>query len=77
MRSLMEEYLSYVSDTLPVDGATAHRAAEIQAQLRRRNQTMDIRDLFIAATALVHGLSVCTLDTEHFSRVPDLVLEKL
>lgn len=77
MRSCMEEYLSHVSDTLPVDKLVAFRAAEIQAQLRRSNQMMDTRDLFIAATAVVHGLSICTLDFEHFRRVPELVIEQL
>jgi tRNA(fMet)-specific endonuclease VapC len=76
-RATIEEYLSRVSAILPVDNVVSLGAAEIQAQLRRSNQMMDTRDLFIAATAVVHGLSICTLDLEHFRRVPDLVIEQL
>jgi predicted nucleic acid-binding protein len=38
---------------------------------------IDLRDLFIAATALAHDLSICTLDIEHFRRVPGLLLESI
>jgi len=30
-----------------------------------------------AATALAHDLSICTLDIEHFRRVPGLLLESI
>ena len=32
-------------------------------------------DLFIAATALVHGLTLVTHNARHFQNVPDLTLE--
>jgi len=69
-------YVSHVSGILPVDSLVARRAAEIQVELRRDNRMLDHRDLFVAATALVHGLSVCTLDVDHFGRVTGVVLEK-
>jgi len=70
-------YLADVSGVLPVDDEIARRAAEIQIELRRDNRMIDHRDLFIAATAVVHGLSVCTLDVEHFRRVSGLIVETL
>jgi predicted nucleic acid-binding protein len=50
-------------------------AAEIGAALRRRGETVETTDLFIAATALVHGLIVATRNVRHFNRVPGLVVE--
>jgi tRNA(fMet)-specific endonuclease VapC len=76
-RATVESYLARVPVVLTLDEMVARRAAEIQARLRRSNQMLDDRDLFIAATALVHNLSICTLDIDHFSRVPDLILEPL
>lgn len=73
----MRKYLAKVKATLAVDEAVANRAAEVQAQLRRRNQIIDFRDLLVAATALVHDVSICTLDEKHFRRVPGLHLEPL
>jgi len=75
--AVMRKYLAKVTATLAVDDVVAYRAAEVQAQLRRRNQIMDLRDLLVAATALVHDLPVCTLDEKHFRRVPGLHLEPL
>jgi predicted nucleic acid-binding protein len=77
MRALTEQYLPFFSAVLPVDEAVAYRAAEVQASLRPTSQMLDLRDLLIAATALVHGLSICSLNTEHFRRVPGLHLEPL
>jgi predicted nucleic acid-binding protein len=60
---------------LPLDAAAALAAAEIGAALRRRGETVETTDLFIAATALVHGLIVATRNVRHFNRVPGLVVE--
>lgn len=60
---------------LPLDAAAALAAADIGAALRRRGETVEATDLFIAATALVHGLIVATQDVRHFNRVPGLVVE--
>lgn len=40
--------------------------------LRTRNQMIEFRDIFIAATCLVHDLPIVTLNKKHFKRIDDL-----
>jgi tRNA(fMet)-specific endonuclease VapC len=60
---------------LPFDEPAALAAADIGAALKRRGETLEATDLFIAATAQVHGLIVSTRNVRHFERVPGLVVE--
>ena len=60
---------------LPFDARAAMAAADIGATLRRRGDPIEESDLFIAATALVHGFSVSTRNVRHFDRVPGLMVE--
>ena len=60
---------------LPFDARVAMAAADIGAGLARRGERVEDTDLFIAATALVHGYSVSTRNVRHFERVPGLVVE--
>jgi len=48
------------------DAATGLRWAELLAALRRRGRAMPIKDSLIAATALVHGLTVATRNVRDF-----------
>lgn len=57
--------------TVPVDGPVARRYAEIHHELRRRGRPIPTNDLWIAATALEHGLVLYTRDA-HFDVVPGL-----
>lgn len=59
---------------LPFTPQVAEEAARTYQDLRSRNQMIGHRDIFIAATALVHGLPVKTLNRKHFSRVAGLTL---
>lgn len=52
----------------------AKKASEIFINLRQTGQTIEFRDIFIAATALVHNLPLKTLNTKHFSRINGLIL---
>ena len=61
---------------LDFDSKAARRAAEIVAQLKMERKTIDKPDLFIAATALVHNLSLDTLNTNHFNDINGLRLVK-
>lgn len=47
--------------------ATGLRWARLLADLRAAGRSMPIKDSLIAATALAHGLTVATRDTEHFA----------
>jgi tRNA(fMet)-specific endonuclease VapC len=56
-----------------VDGEIARRYAEVRADLRPRGQLIPDNDIWIAATALTHDLTLVTRDG-HFARVPELKL---
>jgi len=49
------------------DGDTGLRWAELLARLRRAGTAMPIKDSLIAATALVHGLTVVTRNRTDFA----------
>lgn len=53
---------------LPWDAATGLRWAELLASLRASAQAMPVKDSMIAATALVHGLTVATRNTSDFAK---------
>jgi len=59
---------------LDFDSSTARQAAEIVAQLKTKRKTIDKPDLFIAATAVVHGLALDTLNVKHFAHIDSLTL---
>ena len=51
---------------LPWDAACGLRWAKLLADLRAGGQAMPVKDSLIAATALVHGLTVATRNTGDF-----------
>jgi len=59
---------------LDFDSKAARQAADIVAQLKTRRKTIDKPDLFIAATAVVHGLTIDTLNIKHFIHIDRLNL---
>jgi tRNA(fMet)-specific endonuclease VapC len=59
---------------VPVDEETADRYAVIHDQLRRAGTPVGSNDLWIAASALQHGLRLLTLDAD-FQRIPGLVVD--
>ena len=69
------------SDLLPLvqwlmlDREIALQAADLDATLRRKGQTVGPSDCLIAATALVNNWVLVTRNTAHFSRMPGLQLE--
>ena len=60
---------------LPVDAAVAERYARLQADFTRKGRTRPAFDLLIAATALVHGLTVATCNARHFDDTEGLSVE--
>ncbi len=59
---------------LPFHAGVGEKAGEIFRELRAQGLMIEISDIFIAATALIHDLPVKTLNTRHFSRVEGLIL---
>ncbi|AEE50249.1 type II toxin-antitoxin system VapC family toxin [Haliscomenobacter hydrossis] len=53
----------------------AKKAAEIYADLRKKGQVIGHNDVLIAATAIVYDLVLVTNNTNHFSRIPALILD--
>lgn len=53
---------------LPWDAATGLRWADLLADLRVAGQSMPIKDSMIAATALVHGLTMATRNEKDFKK---------
>lgn len=57
-----------------VDREVAERAADIVREARAKGRTMGLADALIAATCLIEGLELVTLNVRDFSHVPGLVL---
>ena len=64
------EYLGH----LPIDTEVARVHADIWASLEASGEVIDAHDLWIAATALTHGMELATVNRQHFERVPGLSL---
>ncbi len=60
---------------LLIDEAASEQFGRFKALLRRTGRPIGDIDLFIAGVALHHGLTVVTNNTDHFARIPDLLLE--
>jgi predicted nucleic acid-binding protein len=53
---------------LPLEVATGLRWAKLLADLRTGGRSMSVKDSLIAATALVHGLTVATRNVRDFKQ---------
>ena len=58
-------------DILDFDSKVARQAAIIVQQLKTKRKSIDTPDLFIAATAVVHGLTLDTANKKHFVHIED------
>jgi toxin FitB len=54
---------------LPVTGEIAEVSGRLIADRKKDAHTLDPADALVAATALVHGLQVATLNRKHFERL--------
>ncbi|HKT23350.1 MAG TPA: PIN domain-containing protein [Terriglobales bacterium] len=52
---------------LPWDADTGMKWAELLARLRKAGKNMPIKDSFVAATAIVHGLTIATRNRLDFA----------
>jgi predicted nucleic acid-binding protein len=51
---------------LPVDSTVADASGRLLSQLKLSGRMAELGDVLIAATALVHGLRIATLNRAHF-----------
>ena len=66
------EHLLAGFDAIPITEPVARVHADIWADLTGRGQQVGAHDLWIAATALAHGLGVATHNSTHFQRIDGL-----
>jgi predicted nucleic acid-binding protein len=59
---------------LPIDEETAERYAVIVSSLRTAGAMISTNDAWIAASAMQHGLTVLTTDTD-FLRIPQVLVD--
>jgi tRNA(fMet)-specific endonuclease VapC len=59
-------------NVIPFDSNASIIASSIYKDLKSKNQIIEFRDIFIAATAIANNLPVSTFNVEHFNRVKDL-----
>lgn len=63
-------------DILPVTQIIAHRAGLLKAEYARKGITLNLIDMFIAATAIEYDLPLLTDNRRHFP-MPELTLYPL
>lgn len=68
------EILTEGLNILTFNDGVAITAAQIYHDLRTRNQMIEFRDIFIAATCVIHKLPLATLNKKHFERIKSLQL---
>jgi len=61
-------------ETLSIDAETAERYALIYDYLRKSGTPVSPNDLWIAATAMQHGLRVLTTDRD-FQKIPQILID--
>jgi tRNA(fMet)-specific endonuclease VapC len=71
-RSAFVEYLLADLQAIPITDRVARVHADVWARLATRGQVIGAHDLWIAATALAHGLGIVTGDADEFGRIPGL-----
>ena len=71
----LEEFLASPRvSVVPMGGETADRYATILESLRKAGTPIPTNDLWIASSAMQHGLKVVTTDT-HFKKVGQVIVE--
>jgi predicted nucleic acid-binding protein len=59
--------VSFRERILPVDTAVADECGRLMFRTKQQRHTAALAHVLIAATAIVHGLSVATLNVKHFT----------
>jgi tRNA(fMet)-specific endonuclease VapC len=76
-RQAFVEHLISSIEPLPITTSVARSHAEIWAGLERSSETIGAHDMWIAATAVSHGMEVATANAIEFERVPGLTVVAL
>lgn len=73
-RSAFVEHVISAMEPLPITTAIARAHAAVWAELEKDGNLIGAHDLWIAATALSHGMEVATANVKDFERVPGLTV---
>lgn len=76
-RQAFVEYLISAIEPLPITTPIARAHAEIWARLEQNGEVIGAHDMWIAATAVSHGMEVATANAGEFARVPGLAVVAL
>ncbi|MGB0932029.1 MAG: type II toxin-antitoxin system VapC family toxin [Chitinophagales bacterium] len=68
------EALTLGIPVLPFNYEVSIEAAKIYHELRRSNNMIEFRDIFIGATARVYDIPIKTLNKRHFKRIEGLTV---
>lgn len=71
-RQAFVEHLLAGMSAIPISETVARVHADVWAQLSERSELIGAHDLWIAATAVAHGLGIATRNVAEFERVPGL-----
>jgi tRNA(fMet)-specific endonuclease VapC len=71
-RHAFVEHLLAGLQAIPVTEPVARVHADIWSQLADRGEPIGAHDLWIAATAIAHGLGIAIRNNSHFDRIPGL-----
>jgi predicted nucleic acid-binding protein len=74
LRQFYEQIIGSTQQIVPITPTVAERYAAVLAQLRRAGRPIVTNDIWIGATALVHGLVLVTNDA-HFGYINGLRVE--
>lgn len=73
-RRAFVEHVLFGLEAIPITEPVARIHAEIWAEMAQSGRTIGSHDLWVAATAIAHGLSLATGNAREFRRVPGLRL---
>jgi tRNA(fMet)-specific endonuclease VapC len=76
-RQAFVEHLISAIEPLPITTSVARAHAEIWAGLEREGEVIGAHDMWIAATAISHGMEVATANSTEFERVPGVTVVAL
>ena len=68
------DFFSGLSSVFPVDESVARKFGELRAILKKEGNLIADIDIFIAATCVVHNLTLITQNTKDFSRIKELII---
>lgn len=61
-----------LSEVYGIDSEIARQFGLLRGSLKNKGEVIEDMDIFLAATCLAYNLTLVTLNTKHFSRIPGL-----